>query len=617
MCEEVDADDPDRARAGLPLRAGAEDDPRAAAARDDPHLLAHPLAERRALRHLPVARGAPRGAARLEHRRLSHPAALQQLHRFGATASSRAGIDREHNAVVQQGARRRWCAPTRSPSSGPCRWLARRAAGRRVPRARCRRELGLAPDALLGVGVDRLDYTKGIEERLAGGRRLLERYPDFRGRFTFVQLAAPSRTKIERYRELNEQVESARRAHQRKRFGTARYRPIMLLRSHHEPPDGVPVLPGRRPLLRVQPARRHEPRRQGVRRRARRRAGRAGAEPVHRRGARAHRGAGREPLRPRRRRATALAAALAHARRPSSGSACAPCAAASRSSTSTAGRAACSWTPPSCAASERHLRPPHRLPSSAAEVRMSALLAAATRRSSTRARVLRTCSWPSTSTARWRPSSATPTRRDARTHPPAARAACAALYPVRVISGRAAARRSPAARGRGCSNVVGNHGLEPWRRPASSPGEVARAGAQARAGARPSCRRGHRGQALLAGAPLPEARRQTKVAERHPASAAGLARAGAHRAGQAGGQRPPEGAPNKGEALERCAGRRLATRALYVGDDVTDEDVFRLDQPGRLLDRPRRRIVAVTSRVFSAGPDGDRPPPRQDGGPPG
>ncbi len=72
-------------------------------------------------------------------------------------------------------------------------------------------ELGLKPDALLGVGVDRLDYTKGVEERLLAVERLLERFPEFRGRFTFVQLAAPSRIAIERYRQLNETVERARR----------------------------------------------------------------------------------------------------------------------------------------------------------------------------------------------------------------------------------------------------------------------------------------------------------------------------------------------------------------------------------------------------------------------
>jgi trehalose 6-phosphate synthase len=64
---------------------------------------------------------------------------------------------------------------------------------------------------------------------------LLERYPEFRGRFTFVQLAAPSRTKIERYRELNDRVEAVA-AEVNRRWSDGRYRPIILLRTHHEPP---------------------------------------------------------------------------------------------------------------------------------------------------------------------------------------------------------------------------------------------------------------------------------------------------------------------------------------------------------------------------------------------
>jgi trehalose 6-phosphate synthase len=102
----------------------------------------------------------------------------------------------------------------------------------------CRRsvleELGLPPDAVIGLGVDRLDYTKGVEERLLAVERLLERVPSLCGKLVFVQLAAPSRTVLERYRQLNEDVE---RAAQRinERFGQGSYRPIVLLRGHYEP----------------------------------------------------------------------------------------------------------------------------------------------------------------------------------------------------------------------------------------------------------------------------------------------------------------------------------------------------------------------------------------------
>jgi len=102
-------------------------------------------------------------------------------------------------------------------------------------RASVRRELGLRDDTLLGVGVDRLDYTKGIEERLMAVERLLERAPHLQGRFTFVQLAAPSRTRIGPYAELAVRVE-ALTERINARFGRGSYRPVALLREHHEPP---------------------------------------------------------------------------------------------------------------------------------------------------------------------------------------------------------------------------------------------------------------------------------------------------------------------------------------------------------------------------------------------
>jgi trehalose 6-phosphate synthase len=145
-----------------------------------------------------------------------------------------ARIDREHNAVVMKG-QRTLIRPYPISLEWPVRWV----EGSEDPAA-CRervwKDLGLKPNALLGVGVDRLDYTKGVEERLLAVEKLLERYPRFQGRFSFVQLAAPSRTKIERYQELNRVVEElAERINAR--FGTTDYQPIILLRSHHEPPE--------------------------------------------------------------------------------------------------------------------------------------------------------------------------------------------------------------------------------------------------------------------------------------------------------------------------------------------------------------------------------------------
>jgi trehalose 6-phosphate synthase len=142
-------------------------------------------------------------------------------------------IDRESNAIVQ-GARRTLIRPYPISIEWPVRWLEGIASVAEC-RSGVREELGLLPDALVCIGVDRLDYTKGIEERLSALDVLLTRFPEFRGRVVFVQLAAPSRTKIDRYRELNERVENLAQEINA-RWSAEGYRPIVLLRSHHEPP---------------------------------------------------------------------------------------------------------------------------------------------------------------------------------------------------------------------------------------------------------------------------------------------------------------------------------------------------------------------------------------------
>jgi trehalose 6-phosphate synthase len=86
--------------------------------------------------------------------------------------------------------------------------------------------------AFLGIGVDRVDYTKGIPERFRGIERLLERYPEYQGQLTFVQIGAPSRTHIKRYQDLMEEVErEAERINRRFRAGA--WKPILFLKRHH------------------------------------------------------------------------------------------------------------------------------------------------------------------------------------------------------------------------------------------------------------------------------------------------------------------------------------------------------------------------------------------------
>jgi len=86
--------------------------------------------------------------------------------------------------------------------------------------------------AFIGVGVDRVDYTKGILERFAAIERFLERYPKYQGQFTFVQIGAPSRTHIKRYHDLFNEIEAeAERINWR--FQTDSWKPIVLLKRHH------------------------------------------------------------------------------------------------------------------------------------------------------------------------------------------------------------------------------------------------------------------------------------------------------------------------------------------------------------------------------------------------
>jgi trehalose 6-phosphate synthase len=101
----------------------------------------------------------------------------------------------------------------------------------RQERCRLQTQLGVQAD-YLGIGVDRLDYTKGIPERFRGVERFLERYPSYIGRFTFVQVGAPSRTHIGRYQDLIHEVEGeADRINHR--FETKHWKPIVFLKRHH------------------------------------------------------------------------------------------------------------------------------------------------------------------------------------------------------------------------------------------------------------------------------------------------------------------------------------------------------------------------------------------------
>jgi trehalose 6-phosphate synthase len=95
-----------------------------------------------------------------------------------------------------------------------------------------KRDLRLNDDVVLGVGVDRLDYTKGIEEKFLIVERLLERRPDLRGKFVFVELAEPSRHRLSTYRKARLRVlQTAERIN--RRFSSPDYCPIIMIEAHH------------------------------------------------------------------------------------------------------------------------------------------------------------------------------------------------------------------------------------------------------------------------------------------------------------------------------------------------------------------------------------------------
>ena len=98
------------------------------------------------------------------------------------------------------------------------------------------RELGPGAEGTrIYVGADRIDYTKGIPERLRGFDLLLQRNPDLKKKVTLLQLAAPSRTQIEEYQSINDEIENLVEEINR-RHGAEAWKPIHFLRAHHDYP---------------------------------------------------------------------------------------------------------------------------------------------------------------------------------------------------------------------------------------------------------------------------------------------------------------------------------------------------------------------------------------------
>lgn len=141
-------------------------------------------------------------------------------------------IDREHATVMLAGHE-----TMVRPYPISIEWPPKGLIGQRPVaecRTRVRETLGLPPDARLAVGIERFDYTKGILDRMRAIDLLLTSMPEWRGKFTFVQVAAPTRSKLASYRGLQEEA-MALAEEINMRHGDGSYQPIRLIVRHHEP----------------------------------------------------------------------------------------------------------------------------------------------------------------------------------------------------------------------------------------------------------------------------------------------------------------------------------------------------------------------------------------------
>lgn len=115
----------------------------------------------------------------------------------------------------------------------PAKWI-----DTQKPVPECRQHIrnlnNLPQNLFIGIGVDRLDYTKGILERFMAVERLFELEPKWIGKFSFIQIAAPSRSSIPQYQHFESDVR-ALAIKINNRFGQEGYSPIILKVEHHEP----------------------------------------------------------------------------------------------------------------------------------------------------------------------------------------------------------------------------------------------------------------------------------------------------------------------------------------------------------------------------------------------
>src|SRR5438132_1543208 len=106
------------------------------------------------------------------------------------------------------------------------------AAVRPADRAAALAAFGVTGE-FIGVGVERVDYTKGLPERIRALRRFFERWPEYRRRLTFIQIASPSRSRIARYQAVQEETREMVRTLNAD-LGERGWQPIVYRERHHD-----------------------------------------------------------------------------------------------------------------------------------------------------------------------------------------------------------------------------------------------------------------------------------------------------------------------------------------------------------------------------------------------
>ncbi|MDD5108205.1 MAG: trehalose-6-phosphate synthase [Candidatus Omnitrophica bacterium] len=92
---------------------------------------------------------------------------------------------------------------------------------------------------IVAIGVDRIDYTKGLIERILAVDRFIEKNPQYKNKFVFIQLAAPSRTHIKHYHDLMNEVDELVEKKNWK-YSEGEWRPIVYLKKHFSPEEIKP-----------------------------------------------------------------------------------------------------------------------------------------------------------------------------------------------------------------------------------------------------------------------------------------------------------------------------------------------------------------------------------------